>query len=258
MLWNVNDVIGYRLAARDGSIGSVSDLLFDDHTSQVRYLVVDTGEWLPGRKVLLVPGVLGGADPAERAFPVELSRQQVKDSPDLSTDQPVSRQEELRLHSHYAWEPYWAAPPAAMVPPYWSAAGYAHGTMPASGRRGVTEPAAERAAAARGDPHLRSASEVIGYYVEASDGDIGHVEDLLVEDATWTIRYIVIDTRNWLPGRKVIISPQWLRWVDWGSQKIGVDLPRERIENSPEYDPHAALERRHEEALHRHYERPMY
>lgn len=254
MLWNVNDVVGYGIAATDGRIGTVSDFLFDDQTSTIRYIVVDTGEWLPGRKVLLVPDAIGEADPASKTFPVALTRKQVEESPDVSTDQPVSRREEQRLHSHYGWEPYWPGPAMGMVAPYWGAAGYGYGAMPPP----ETESAAARAVEAQGDPHLRSASEVIGYYIEASDGDIGHVEDLLVEDASWTIRYIVVDTRNWLPGKKVVVSPQWLRWVDWGAQKIGLDLPRERIENSPEYDPRTTLDRRYEEALHRHYERPMY
>lgn len=256
MLWNVNDVIGYGIEATDGRIGSVSDFLFDDATSAIRYLVVDTGGWLPGRKVLLVPEAVGEADPVGKLFPVQLTRQQVEDSPDISADQPVSRQQEIRLHGYYGWSPYWGMPETALAAPYWGAAGYGYGAVPPA--RPAEAEAAARAAEAQGDPHLRSAAEVIGYYIEAEDGDIGHIEDLLVDDASWAIRYIVVDTRNWLPGRKVIISPQWLRWVDWSAQKIGVDLPRERIRNSPEYDQRTTLDRRYEEALHHHYERPVY
>jgi uncharacterized protein YrrD len=264
MLWSVNNLRGYQIEATDDVLGSVDDLYFEDRHSTVRYLVVDTGTWLPGRKVLIAPAVVGRPDPTQRLIPVQLTRQQVKDSPDIDTDKPVSRQHEEALYGYYGWSPYWTAAPygAPTAGPYWGAPAYGPGAVPPRGAEaGVAAPAEREAIEAergRGDPHLRSAREVIGYYVEATDGDIGHVEDLLVEDASWTIRYIVVDTRNWLPGKKVIISPQWLRWVDWGSQKIGVDVPRERIERSPEYDPRTTLDRSYEEALHRHYERPMY
>lgn len=260
MLWNASDVVGYHIEAADGAIGGVKDLLFDDRGSVIRYVVVDTGEWLPGRKVLLAPAALGEADPARRAFPTALRRAQIEDSPSIAEDQPVSRQEEEQLHLHYGWAPYWAAPEAATLAPYWGAAGY---EFPYP----MTEADAEREAMAetepgpgepRGDPHLRSANEVIGYYIEAADGDIGHVEDLLVEDGSWMIRWIVVDTRNWLPGRKVIVSPRWLRSIDWAARKLALDLSRERIRSSPEYDPTSPLDRRLEQAIHEHYERPTY
>lgn len=261
MLWSVNDVQGYRIDAADGEIGSVVDVLFNEKTSAVRYLVVDTGTWLPGRRVLLVPGALGHASPESKTFPTELTRRQVEDSPDLGDDEPVSRQQERALHAHYGWQPYWAVGPAAVgMAPYWGAAGLA--TPVYEGRQtSETEAAMQRAAEEereRGDPSLRSADEVIGYYIEARDGDIGHVEDLLVEDEAWTIRYLVIDTRNWLPGRKVLVSPQWLDRVDWASRTVSVDLPRNEIQASPEYDPSATVDRRFEESLHRHYRRPLY
>lgn len=261
MLWSVNGVRGYRIDAADGEIGSVVDFLFDDRTSAIRYLVVDTGSWLPGRQVLLAPGAVGQVAPETKAFPTGLTRAQVKDSPDLATDQPVSRQQEQALHAHYGWQPYWAVGPEAVgLAPYWGAAGFATPVYerqePAGG-----EAAARRAAEAQqeqGDPSLRSAGEVIGYYIAARDGDIGHVEDLLVEYSAWTIRYLVIDTRNWLPGRKVLVSPQWLDRIDWPSQTVGIDLSREEISSSPEYDPAVTVDRRFEEALHQHYRRPLY
>jgi sporulation protein YlmC with PRC-barrel domain len=261
MLWSVNDAVGYRVDASDGEVGSVADFFFDDRTSAIRYVVVDTGSWLPGRKVLLVPGALRHAGGGSRAFSTELSKAQVKDSPDVAAEKPVSRQQEELLHAHYGWQPYWAyGPEMAALAPYWGAAGYAT-PLYETRQTPETEAEAQRAAEAQlgqGDPDLRSAREVIGYYVAASDGDIGHIEDLLVDDDAWRIRYLVVDTRNWLPGRKVVVSPQWMQRIDWGRETVTLDQTRDQIRNSPEYDPAAVLDRGFEERLHRHYDRPGY
>ena len=98
---------------------------------------------------------------------------------------------------------------------------------------------------------------MIGYYIGASDGDIGHVEDLLVNEEDWTIHYLVIDTRNWLPGKKVLVATDWLQSVDWHAQKIAVDLERDRIKSSPEFDP-SKLDRAYQERLHQHYGRDVW
>jgi hypothetical protein len=261
MLWSVNDVAGYRIDASDGEVGSVVDFFFDDRTSAIRYVVVDTGSWLPGRKVLLVPDVLRHAGEGSRAFSTGLSKAQVKDSPDVATEKPVSRQQEELLHAHYGWQPYWAyGPEMAALAPYWGAAGYATPLYEAR-QTSETEAEAQRAAEAQleqGDPGLRSAREVIGYYIGATDGEIGHVEDLLVDDEAWRIRYLVIDTRNWLPGRKVVVSPQWIHRVDWARETVDLDQTRDQIRNSPEYDVSAPPDRGFEERLHQHFDRPGY
>jgi hypothetical protein len=257
MLFSVNDTLGYRIGAVDGEIGSLSDVLFDDATSKARYLVVDTGSWLVGRSVLLGLAAAGQLEPDRKQISSALTRQQVKDSPDVETHQPVSRQQEEALHRYYGWSPYWEgaatgyglAPLWGVIPPP---------PQPQPGLD-VDDTAREIAAAERqGDQHLHSAREVIGYYVEASDGDIGHVEDLLIDDVDWTIRLIVVDTRNWLPGRKVLVAPDWLVRVDWSGRQIKFDLPRDRIKSSPEYDPAITVNRGLEEALYEHYGRTPY
>ena len=65
------------------------------------------------------------------------------------------------------------------------------------------------------DPHLRSSAAVTGYHIQATDGDIGHVEDFLLDDRSWTIRFMVVDTTNWWAGEKVLIAPAWIERVDW-------------------------------------------
>lgn len=251
MLLSVNDTMGYGLAAEDGDVGKVSDLLFDDASSKVRYLVIDTGGWLFGRQVLLAPAACGEIRPDSRTICTALTQQQVKDSPPIGADKPVSRQEEETLHRYYGWTPYWDSSMAPGVPAaYWGAIP----VVPTRDPKPVTDEALA-AEAERGDPHLRSANEVIGYYIGAKDGDIGHVEDLLMGEKDWMVRYLVIDTRNWLPGKKVLVATDWLTEVDWAGRKIAVDLERERIKASPEYDPAKTLDRSYQERLYRHYGR---
>ena len=171
-----------------------------------------------------------------------LTKDQIKQSPDMSTDIPVSRQEEIKLHEHYTWVPYWAAPPPGVAPPV----------------ELLKDEKEEKIELQHADPHLRSVREVTGYHIQASDGEIGHVEEFIVDDEDWFIRYMVIDTRNWLPGRKVLVSPGWIDQISWRESKVFVDLPKELIKKSPEYDPSAPVNREYEERLYDFYGRPKY
>jgi hypothetical protein len=248
MFWNASDLIGLKLEATDGRIGNVEDLLLDDRTWTIRWAVVDTGDWLPGRSVLLPPVQFVRADRAGRGLQVALTRAQVEGSPALALDPPVSRQYETALYDYYGWAPYWAggntgggiAPP--LMPPL-----YAAGAKPAPAP--LPEP--------QGDPGLMSIDEVTGYYVEARDGDIGHVEDFLVDDQGWAIRYLVVDTRNWWPGKKVLVSPHWVKDISWSDRTVTFDTTRERIKASPEWDP-KQFDRAYEARLHAHYDAPNY
>ena len=240
MLWPTSDLIRYRIRATDGSIGTIRDLLFEDHTWAVRWFVADTGSWLPGRKVLLPPSCCGHPNGELEELPVDLTRQQIEDSPDRSSDEPVSRQLEGEIYSHYGWVPYWAAlPGAAAVPP-------------------VAPTLPPRAEEPPGDPHLRSAREVVGYHIEAADGEIGHVEEFLVDGDDWTVRYLVVDTRNWWPGKKVLVSPQWIESIGRQDRQVHVELTREAIKSSPELSPDTVVSRDYEELLYRHYQKPYY
>jgi hypothetical protein len=266
MSWRSSEIIGYGIEATDGSIGSIDDLLFDDITWTLRWAVIDTGTWLPGRKVLLPPSVMGPPTLATRTFPVDLPRERIKASPSRDSDAPVSRQLESEIYDHYDWLPYWTGgyghpgfircgvgPAAAPLPPL------------GSGRRATaSRPAAEAEAAVaeqrrrEGDPHLRSVNEVTGYYVEATDGNIGHIDEFMVENGSWIIRYLLVDTKNWWPGRKVLISPHWASQISWSERQVRLEVDREKVKSSPEYDPSAPIERHYEERLHAHYGYPVY
>jgi hypothetical protein len=252
MLRSVSNLKGSTVEATDGSIGSIADVYIEDQGWTVRYFVVDTGTWLPGRKVLVSPMSLRDRQEAGRLF-VNLTRDRVKNCPDVDTALPVSRQRELLYAGHYGYPPYWEGPyrwGGGPLPGYWAEAG-----MASSQPRVPT--AVEREVRARleqsSDPHLRSAKQITGYYVEAKDGEIGHVEDLVVDDGDWAVRYLVIDTRNWLPGKKVVIAPTWIHDVSYEASKVYTEMTRETIENAPAYDP-ASLDRPYEVALHGHYQ----
>ncbi len=255
MLRNAKTLEGFELRARDGKLGHVRDFYFDDERWTVRYLVVDTAGWLSGRRVLIAPAAVEGDDWAQRCLSVALTKDQVRRSPGPDREQPVTREEELLLVQYYHWPAYWAL----------SGAGYADGGLGMSVPAPVLpDPALEAVLRQRvehsvvAEHHLRSVRDVTGFRLEASDGAIGHVDDFLLDDRRWDIRYLVIDTRNWLPGKKVLIAPQWIASVGWEQARVFVDLPRDRVKASPPYDPAHPPSAEYADQLHDHYGRPRY
>jgi hypothetical protein len=249
MLWNAAAINGYAIVANDGRLGTVSDFLFDDASWLVRWLVVDIGNWLSGRKVLLPPSVLGHPKIEAREFSVRLTKLQVKNSPDIATDRPVSRQMETITYNYYGWAPYWGASL------YMGGYGYVGGTMAVPPYGGLRQREEEIAGSQRDadDLHVRSIEAVTGYRIHASDGEIGHVEDFLVEDADWSIHYLVVDTKNWWPGKKVLISPRSAQNIDWSGKLVNLDVNRQRVKDSPPYDATTTIDRAYEHHFHNHY-----
>jgi len=253
MLRAISSLQSLTVGALDGEIGSVYDVYFDAKQWTIRYFVVDTGTWLSGRRVLVSPMALRQpADVAGDRLHVGLSKSQVENAPSWDTDKPVSRQHEIDYSRHYDYPYYWTGP--ARWGTAWDPV---TGLAPAPRLDPVKEEiiARERENA---DEYLHSARDVAGYYVQAADDDVGHVEDFLVDDHTWAIRYLVVDTRNWLPGRKVLLSPSWIKDVSWNDSRVYVDLLRTDVENAPVYDPSVPLERPLETRLYEHYRRPTY
>ncbi|MGH8018292.1 MAG: PRC-barrel domain-containing protein [Opitutaceae bacterium] len=246
MLLIAKKLEGYKLIARDGALGKVKDFYFDGDHWNVRYIIVDTGGWITGRQVLIPTQAIEPVMPEKEEFVVSLSRQQVKDSPGIEEDPPVSRQAEQELLVYYGWTPYWGGGVGM------GAAGI--GVPPVIPERAArTNPPA---AIPGGETSVRSTHEVTGYGIHATDGDIGHVEDFLLDPNTWSIAYVVVDTRNWLPGgRKVLISPRWVSDVNWADRAVSVDLTRESIKASPEFDLSKPFTGEHSERLFAHYGR---
>jgi hypothetical protein len=251
MLRSSKDLFGYVLSAKDDDIGRCKDFLFDDKWWAVRYMVADTGKWLPKRKVLVSPVSLGQPDWSSHRFPIRLTKEQIESGPPLEHDAPLSRQYEQRYMDHFGFPHYWAGgalwgPSQLPMVPFEPAGAGEAATVSKTRTRPI------------GDGILRSMDEVTGYHIQATDDDVGHVEDFIVDDASWAIRYMVVDTRNWLPGRKVIVSPDWVDSVDWATRQVAVSLAKSEIKKSPKYDPATPINREYEAKLYDFYGRPHY
>ncbi len=244
MLHSAKRLAGYKLDSRDGAIGEVAEFYFDDKHWVVRYLVADTGSWLTGQGVLLSPYALEAVSAERHCVTVDLTKTQIEGGPPLYCHVPISRQYEESYYGYYGWPMYWNGP-------------YMWGSYPYI-ERDRREWRKRELAERNWDTHLRSTSEVIGYHIEAEDGAIGHVEDFVIDDETWAIRYLIVDTRNWWPGKRVLIAPQWIERVSWRESKVFLHLSREAIRQSAEFTGDLALTRDDEEALHRHYNRTGY
>ena len=258
MLRRLKEMENYSLLAKDGPIGEVKDFYFDDEKWVIRYLIVDTGNWLASRKVLVSPLALGHPDWTRKILPVSLTREQVKNCPGIDTDQPVSRQYEQGFLGYYGYPYYWGSEelwagnvyPNMMMPGY---GGFA--SMPDPIRSSADLDYARDAAARHqnDDPHLRSCKEVAGYHVHATDGDIGHIQGFLVDQDTWAIRYIIVDTSNWWLGHQVLIAPVWLQDISRPDTSVSVALTRQAVKDAPAYDPTMPIDRHQEARLHEYY-----
>jgi len=219
MLFAVTGLRGCPLEADDGHVGSVKDFLFDDQSWKVRWMVVATGNWLPGRQVLIHPSAIAPLDlalPSRRVLPmmsmgdalvvfVQLTKRQIEASPDAREDEPVTKQMETNLYE----------------PLIFSEAAARQAAADSESHRGD------------GDPHLRSVASINDYHVHATDGDLGHVENFLADDANWDIRYLVVATRNWWPGKHIQLAPYAVKGIDWAEHRINVNVTRDQVKSSP-------------------------
>ena len=257
MLRSIKDLEGYAISATDGAIGNVKDLYFDDRAWVVRYLVVETGAWLSSRKVLVSPIAVGRPDWARRLLSVRMTKEQVRNSPAIDTDKPVSRQHEMEFSGYYGYPYYWGGASA------WGGGMYPNQMMPGNGGYGSPQAirSEEQAAYARAeeesnrteDPHLRSCEAVMKYHVHASDGAIGHVDGMLIDEETWAVRYLIINTSNGWQGHQVLVAPDWIDNVSWRDSKVSVKLTRQAIQDAPAYEQLSTLDRASEKSLYGHY-----
>jgi hypothetical protein len=248
MIVQCSKIRGCFVGATDGPIGSIVDVLFEDSTWLVRWLVMDTGGFFPGKTVLVPPSALGQVNHIGHQYAVRLTQQQIKDSPSVDTDRPVSRAMESDLYDHYGWAPYWSMG--------FYMGGYGHGGsaiepegIPFKPRKNHNENKNKT----DGGPKLRSAREVTGYHIHASDGVIGGVGDFLIEDGDWSIHYLVADTGGWWPGRSVLVSPRSVRTISWSEATIDLHVTRRQIKDGPAYDGTKNVDRAYENNYDRYY-----
>ncbi len=239
MLYKAKKLDKYKLKGKDGEIGSVKEFYFDDKHWAIRYLVADTGNWLTGRQVLISPYALVNIDDETENIVVNMTEKQIEDSLPLDSDKPVSQQFEKSYFDYYDYPAYWHG--RSM----WGAFPFIMREEP--------ELIIDDKEKESWDPHLRSTKDVSGHNIQAHDGEIGHVEDFIIDDESWAIRYLVIDTKNWWGGKKVLISPHWIDRISWEDSKVFVNLSREIIKQSPEYSDELLVTRDYEDQLHQHY-----
>jgi hypothetical protein len=266
MLFALSGLAGTTVEATDGRAGTVKDVLFDDASWRVRWIVIDTGTWLPGRKILIHPSAVGpldfGTPSGDRlpmmggrdalALPVRLTQRQIEDSPDIREHEPVSEQVQSLVYDYFGWDRH-----GGLAEPGMNAIASPLSAPPLFGAVPMAEPE-RQPPHGEDDPHLQSVAAVIGCHIHASDGDIGHVENLLADDGAWDIRYLVVATSNWWIGKKVLLAPFAVRDIDWSERQVTVNVTREQVRSSPPWDPAAAVDRIKEEQLHRHYGWPGY
>lgn len=262
---------GYAIAAKDGAIGTISDFLFDQTTWTVRWMVVDTGTWLTGRMVLIHPSAADHVDHERRQIDVALTRKQVEDSPDIRHDRPVSQQMQSGLYGYYGWDPYWnngISGAGSFGSGLYADELFGGGMGGIGGVTGqaVREPPSHPGLPGDdggqtlddGDPNLRSTNEITGYHAHASDGSIGHVEDVLLDDQNWAIRYLALNTSNWWVGQHVLISPHAITGIDWSDRSIELSVTRDRVKTSPSWDRTNNIDGTFGRRLHEHYDWPNY
>lgn len=230
MLWKVNDLKSFSLRATDGVIGEVEEMFVSDDAWVVRYVIVRTGGWLDREHVLISPLALDVPNGPARTIPVSLSQEQVRNAPTADSKRTVSRENEVKYHDYYGWPYYWVGGP--MWGPFMTPGELARAEVKRADK-GDGSPRREPRAPSR----LRSTEEVRGYGFEGADGDLGHIDDFVVDDEDWSVRYLVIDTRNWWPGGKKVLLPTALvHEISWDAQKVTSNVSRETVKSAPEYE----------------------
>ncbi|CAN5632005.1 hypothetical protein BH09VER1_BH09VER1_15000 [soil metagenome] len=225
MLLSLKRLYGQKLDTSDGEVGHVKDFYFDDRQWKVRYVVADTGNWLRGRLVLISPHAFGALPKIGDPLLVNLTLQQIENGPQIESHKPISRQYEDEYFRYYGYPTYWredATWGTKSLP-----AGLPFQVLP------ITEQ--QLAESSDDDLHLRSSNAITDYEVATSGGDIGHVTDFLMDDKSWQIRYLVIETGHWYSGKEIVISPKDVDQISYEDSAVTLNLTRESILKAPEY-----------------------
>lgn len=236
MIYSAKELERFQIAARDGLLGTVYDIFFDERAWLARYFAISTGPWLNRRHVLLAAPRLRISETATRSLSTDATQKQVRESPSADLEQPLTRQQEHAMHDHYGWPYYWSlAAVGSGVTPF--TAGTTNALSPTPPASTPPSSANDPAKNPLLEPALRSVRELRGYSIAAADDLVGEIDDVLFDHVHWQVRYLVIDTHKWLPGPKVLVSPQHVREVRPARLEITVELTREQIKHGPSYDP---------------------
>jgi hypothetical protein len=195
----VNQLHGFKVLASDGVIGHIDEFYFDDLSWKVRYCVVDLGNWITDRKVLISPAALGKLDWNNKGLSIGATKDQIQKSPDATAELPVARSLEVRIHQHYGWEYFWPEIfPAQKVP-------------------------SKEQVSAQHDPHLRSTKVLTGISVGSDlGGDFGVIHDFLIDCASWKIEFAEV---NHSKAGRMLLNTEIVRNIDVTIRKIVVASP---------------------------------
>lgn len=253
MLLVISALKGYALESTDGLVGTVTDFLFDQRSWFLKWAVVETGTWLNGRKVLIHPSAFGEPDYDRELIPVRLTKHRIEESPAFAVDRPVFPRDEVSFHNFYGIDPLVSTAGFFGVP---SDASRLDPTAQADrlARRAI----GDAASLEEDDASLRGVTDIVGFHMRAIDETIGHLENLLIDDETWSIRYLIVGTKTWWPGAHVLISPYAVRAIDWADREVALNITRQQVKTSPPWDPIALMSQMEEKHLHRHYGWPGY
>ncbi|MCE5328364.1 MAG: PRC-barrel domain-containing protein [Planctomycetaceae bacterium] len=233
-----------RIHAADKPIGKVEDFYFEQRNWIVRYLVLDTHVWLPGRRVLVAPAAVEDIDWSQGEVHLALSREQVRNSPSVDDKVTISREHETMLAKYFGWLPYWESRP-----------------LPESLSRSVAaearpEDRIELERHRKPESTLTAYRETLQYNLAAIDGEFGSVEDFLIDPQTWEMRYVTADVGTLFHKRLVMLSTDWLADISWARRQVRSKMTQDRIRSSPPVP--EVIDRAYEIALHEHFARPGY
>jgi len=247
MLRSLTEMVGYKISATDGEVGRVVQFFLDDERWAVRYLVTETGHFFGSRRVLVSPISVRALDSETRRVQATRSVEKFNNAPGIESEQPVTRRRERENSRYYGYLPYWEGSGC-----------WGNGSVPASLALSGSSAAATDPNDESNSVHVRTTRELRGYRVHGSDGAVGQVASFIVDDLTWEVRYLVVDTSGGWFGKKVLVAPSWAYRVSWANQTIYLDVARSQITAAPAWKASLPIDRGYEERLHIHYGRTPY
>lgn len=233
MLRSIKQLYGNRLGASDGDIGHIKDFYFDEQNWAVRYLIADTGTWLPGRQVLISPHSLASLDLSGKVVRVNLTRQQIENSPSIESQKPVSRQYEEEYYRYYGWPYYWNGDGL------WGMSGFPVLELPS--KSAANKPATAIGPQPKREVHLRSAQAVNGYLLRMGDETIGHICDFMMDAQSWAIGQLVVKTGHRLSGKETLIATKQVDRISYDESTVFVLSAEEAVGLSPGHLPASAV-----------------
>lgn len=257
MLRKLDSLLGFEVQGKDEELGKVSDFYFDQDKFILRYLVIDTGNWLKHELTLVSTDAFGEIDFKNEKIIVDLSAEELENGPSIDKNKPISKIMEEKVVRHFEWPLYWASSNISGSP-----------SIPAGTLKreklfaydNLTEEE-KQLEEEKVESNLRSFREIKGYHIHAVDKEFGHLDDLFVDEEDWVIRYLLIDTRNILPGKHVLIAPEWISHISWNKEDIFVNKTKKEIKEAPEYREERSdylVDRDYEKKLHDHYGEDIY